>query len=470
MGLFGGLLGWDAADERLVDSAEALEEAGIGVEIQINDFPAFHPNTYRMTLWCRSSEHRMTAVSTGGGSIRVDEIDGLPITIVGDFHEILLFLEDEPKEEQGGRPISEKGTPGALVDRLKADLNPDDVILHSSSGNSVIQIRAQEFPTQEHLLDLCEGLAVREIRFLAPVLPVQSRRGMKVPFLNAGELEAFAEGKEQGLWELAAHYESARGGIPPEEVLARMEGILRIMERSVEEGMAGTEYDDRILPPQTGLFREALADGNLLDIGMLNRILLYVSAIMEVKSSMGVVVAAPTAGSCGALPGTVVGAGHALGSTTEEMARAMLAAGIVGVFITAGSTFAAEVCGCQAECGAGSGMAAAALVTLVGGGTEAALAAASMAIQNTLGLICDPVANRVEVPCLGRNVLAASNALACANMALAGFDEVIPLDEVIRAMDEVGKSMPHELRCTALGGLAVTETSKAIEGRLKGAC
>jgi L-serine dehydratase len=111
-------------------------------------------------------------------------------------------------------------------------------------------------------------------------------------------------------------------------------------------------------------------------------------------------------------------------------------------------------------------MAAAALVTMAGGTTEQALAASSMALQNTLGLICDPVANRVEVPCLGRNVLAAGNALASANMALAGFDEVIPLDETIQTMDAVGKSLPHQLRCTALGGLSVTATSKAIEERL----
>jgi L-serine dehydratase len=111
-------------------------------------------------------------------------------------------------------------------------------------------------------------------------------------------------------------------------------------------------------------------------------------------------------------------------------------------------------------------MAAAALVTLAGGSTKQALASASMALQNTLGLICDPVANRVEVPCLGRNVLAAGNALACANMALAGFDEVIPLDEVIQTMDDVGKSLPHQLRCTALGGLSVTETSKRIKVQL----
>ena len=96
-----------------------------------------------------------------------------------------------------------------------------------------------------------------------------------------------------------------------------------------------------------------------------------------------------------------------------------------------------------------------------------ALGAASMALQNTLGMICDPVANRVEVPCLGRNVMAASNALACANMALAGFDPVIPLDEVIETMDRVGKSLPHELRCTALGGLSVTPTSRRIQEEME---
>jgi L-serine dehydratase len=108
-------------------------------------------------------------------------------------------------------------------------------------------------------------------------------------------------------------------------------------------------------------------------------------------------------------------------------------------------------------------MAAAALATLMGGKAKQAVAAASMALQNSFGMTCDPVAGRVEVPCLGKNIMAAGNALSCANMALAGFDPVIPLDEVIHAMDRVGKSLPRELRCTALGGLSATETSRKIE-------
>jgi L-serine dehydratase len=245
-----------------------------------------------------------------------------------------------------------------------------------------------------------------------------------------------------------------------------MQTIVGLLRRSIAQGIEGTRFADRILGPQSAGFKTAMAKGTLLEAGMLNAMILYVTALMEVKSAMGVIVAAPTAGSCGGLPGAVIAAADAMGRSETDMTHALLAAGMIGVFISAHSTFAAEVCGCLAECGSGSGMAAAALVTLAGGSARQAVDAASMAIQNVLGMICDPVANRVEVPCLGRNVLAASNALACANMALAGYDAVIPLDEVIETMDRVGQSLPMELRCTTLGGLSITPTSKAIEKKL----
>jgi L-serine dehydratase len=198
----------------------------------------------------------------------------------------------------------------------------------------------------------------------------------------------------------------------------------------------------------------------------LNRIVLYVTALMEVKSSMGVIVAAPTAGACAALPGAVIAMAEEMELGEEEMAKAMLASGLIGVFIATRWTFAAEVGGCQAEGGSAASMAAAALVDMAGGTLAQSVAAASMAFQSMLGLICDPIANRVEAPCLGKNVMAASNALACANMALANYDPVIPLDEVIETAQRVAAQMPRELRCTALGGLSITPTSKAIEQRL----
>jgi L-serine dehydratase len=242
--------------------------------------------------------------------------------------------------------------------------------------------------------------------------------------------------------------------------------IVRILRRSIASGVAGTTYADRVLGWQSGGFEKALRAGKLLDGGALNRAILFVTALMEVKSSMGVIVAMPTAGACAALPGVVIALAEEMGLGEVEMARAFLAAGLVGAFIASAWTFAAEVGGCQAEGGAASAMAAAALVTLAGGTAERSLAAASMAMQSMIGLICDPIANRVEAPCLGKNVMAAANALSCANMALAGFDQVIPFDEVIETARRVAGQMPRELRCTALGGLSITPTSLAIQNRL----
>jgi len=307
---------------------------------------------------------------------------------------------------------------------------------------------------------------IQSIKQIMPVLPVLSFQGIEVPFITCAEMLAYNQNKNLNLWELAVHYESSRGGITNDQVTQKMAEITDIMLNAIQAGLAGTEYADRILGYQSGKFQAKMEDRHLIDGGVLNQIILYTTALMESKSAMGLIVAAPTAGSCGGLPGACIGAASAMGLSKGDMTRALLAGGIIGVFIAAQATFAAEVGGCQAECGAGSGMAAAALVTLAGGSTQQAVNASSMALQNMLGLICDPVANRVEVPCLGKNVMAASNALACANMALADYDPVIPLDEVIQTMDEVGKMLPSAFRCTALGGLSITKTSKEIERRL----
>ena len=187
---------------------------------------------------------------------------------------------------------------------------------------------------------------------------------------------------------------------------------------------------------------------------------------MEAKSAMEVIVAAPTAGSCATFPGALLGAIDELGCGEEAARKALLTGGLIGVFIANRSSFAAEMGGCQAETGAGAAMAAAALVELGGGSAAQSLSAASQAIQNVLGLICDPIGNRVEAPCLGRNVAGAANALVCANMALAGYDHVVPLDQVLDAHRNVSELMARELRCTGLGGLAITPAARAVEIKL----
>ena len=451
MGLCGGLLGWDAQDERLPDSAAALEKAGIRIDIRIGEYHDAHPNTYRLTLSSREGSRQMIALSTGGGMVEIVEVDGVPLSIQGDYFETLIRVD---------------GVDMALHETLKRHVTAEDILLHAGTDSTLIEIRSRK-PLSEPLRTLLASQkGVAWVRTLAPVLPVLSRRDMQVPFTTSAQMLDWNRDRNLDLAALALDYETARGDIPPAEALRQMEGIVQVLRRAIAQGVAGTRFGDRILGVQSAGFKAAMEGGALLDAGMLNLMILYVTALMEVKSAMGIIVAAPTAGSCGALPGAVIGAADALGRSETDMTRALLAAGMIGVFISAHATFAAELCGCLAECGSGSGMAAAALVALAGGSARQAVDAASMAIQNVLGMICDPVANRVEVPCLGRNVLAAGNALACANMALAGYNAVIPLDEVIETMDRVGKSLPMELRCTALGGLSITPTSKAIEKKL----
>jgi len=304
-------------------------------------------------------------------------------------------------------------------------------------------------------------------RDLRAVLPVLSRRDVAVPFNHASELTSPELLTLRPLSDWALDYEMARGGIGAEEVRAQARRILDIMRRGVETGLAGTEYEDRILGWQSGRFVELQQQGSLLDGGLLNDMIAYVTALMEAKSAMEVIVAAPTAGACATFPGALLAAIDAVDASPEAAERALLTGGLIGVFVTNRSSFAAEVGGCQAETGAGAAMAAAALVELAGGSAALSLSAASQTLQNVLGLICDPVGNRVEAPCLGRNVAGAANALSCANMALAGYDHVVPFDEVLDAHRQVSELMARELRCTGLGGLAVTPTAQRIELSLK---
>ena len=303
-------------------------------------------------------------------------------------------------------------------------------------------------------------------RTLNPVLPVLTRPDATLPFRSCAELMSVDAGREIPLWKWAVSYEMTRGDLTEREVIAMMVDIVRILRKSIAQGIAGTTYQDRVLGHQSGKFAAAMQSGGLLNGGALNRAVLYVSALMEVKSAMGVIVAAPTAGACAALPAAVIAIAEEMQQDEEAMARAMLAAGAIGVFIAGPWTFAAEVGGCQAEGGSAAAMAAAALVTLAGGNLTQATSAASMALQSMLGLICDPVAARVEVPCLGKNIIAASNAFSCANIALAGYDQVIPFDEVVDAARRVSERMPREHRCTSLGGLATTPTAIRLSAEL----
>lgn len=452
LGLYGGLLGWTPDDPRLPGYEQALKDQGIEIDLRYESYDAPHPNFYRLELHGESGQsYDFDAISTGGGMIETVAIDGISFVSAGDYFHFLFWVE-EPPESPTDLPVKFE----------VASWHPDP------NGGGIYNLSLREEPSAEEKEAVVSLLNPNKTRVLPAVLPVLARREIVVPFARAGEMLALANQEELPLWKLALRYEAERGGISEDEVMAKMDDIRSIMEAAIATGLAGTEYEDRILHSQSPAFQKAEQEGRLIPGEISNAIIRSVTAIMEVKSSMGVIVAAPTAGSCGAMPGAVLAAAHALGKSDEEKNGALLLAGMIGVFITLDATFAAEEGGCMAETGSGAAMAAAALAWLAGGNNEQQMAAASLALQNSFGLVCDPIANRVEAPCLGKNVMAATNALSCANMALAGYEHLVPFDEVTIAMNKVAHQIPRELRCTNLGGLSITPTADRIAAKLAG--
>lgn len=454
MGLAAGLMTWEITHPDLSKALQKARESGIEIDFKICPIAVSHPNTYKIFIEGVSGKQiSATAVSVGGGMIEFTEVEGFQVSMKGDFFESLFVINECEAEK---------------IKELKSEIvnKFSDAIVHIevANENTLLNIKSRKSQFQQIQELFPNHFKIKWSTEVHPVLPILSSGNYHLPFTSYLGMIDYVRGQEVPLSLISLDYESARAGISKEKVFQKMKELVDITKSSIEEGLSGTDYEDRILGRQSQLILEAEKQGSLIP-SKVNRIIAYTSAIMEVKSSMGVIIASPTAGSCAVLGGALFGI-FGLDADLDKMTQAFLAAGLIGIFIANEYTFAAEEGGCQVECGAASGMAAAALVELMGGDCLKAVSAASMAMQNLIGLICDPVANRVEVPCLGKNILGATNALTAANMSLAGFDEVIPLNEVIEAMKNVGEAMPPSMCCTGHAGLSVTKCSKKIDQQI----
>ncbi|CAI6027829.1 L-serine ammonia-lyase, iron-sulfur-dependent, subunit alpha [Cohnella sp. JJ-181] len=252
------------------------------------------------------------------------------------------------------------------------------------------------------------------------------------------------------------------------EVFGQMESYYQVMKEAVRKG--STE-DTRSRSGLTGGDAKRVMQYREQSVpslgGEASMALAYALAVSEVNASMGRIIATPTAGSCGIIPGVFVSTQERFGWSDAHMVEGLFAAGAIGYVIANQSFISGAEGGCQAEVGSAVGMAAGALTELRGGTPEQAVHAVGLALKNSLGLICDPVGGLVEIPCIVRNGFGAVTALAAADMALAGVRSVIPSDEVIGVMKDIGAAMPEAHRETAKGGLAQTPTGKAILGELR---
>ncbi|CAH1212491.1 L-serine dehydratase, alpha chain [Paenibacillus allorhizoplanae] len=257
--------------------------------------------------------------------------------------------------------------------------------------------------------------------------------------------------------------QSHESGKPPEYVFEKMRAYYQIMKEAVAKGL--TE-DTTSRSGLTGKDAQRVASYLTTTEASLGeeacKAMAYALAVSEVNASMGRIIATPTAGSCGIIPGVFISSQQRFGWEDDHLVKGLLCAGAIGYVIANNSFVSGAEGGCQAEVGSAIGMAAGALVELRGGTPEQAMHAVGLALKNTLGLICDPVGGLVEIPCIVRNGFGAVNAMAAADMALAGVRSVIPSDEVVQVMYEVGTAMPEKHRETAKGGLAQTPTGRKI--------
>ncbi len=309
---------------------------------------------------------------------------------------------------------------------------------------------------------LGSGARVRES---APVYLVQVAEPL---FVDAAALVLLCEKRGWSLGRAGLENEARILGMSADEVVAEMLRRYDIMAAAAARGLAGDFGPMQLLDPSAASVFGAAAEGRLSVGGPHARAAARALAVMHVNSAMGVVCAAPTGGSAGTIPGTVLTLAEERSLSRDQIALSLFAAGAIGLITAGRATFAAEVAGCQVEIGAAGAMAAAAVVEACGGSARQACDAAAIAYQNTMGSVCDLVQGMVEIPCHTRNAAAAASAFVCADLILGGYRNPIPLDETIDAVFSVGRLLPAELRCTARGGLALCPSALAMKPRPAG--
>jgi len=446
LGFAAGLMGWPLTGDQFAAALERAAAAGVEIAFDVRPLPAAdHPNTVEIQMRSRQGRRlRVRANSIGGGAIVCTRIEDWPIDLRGDAHEVLVALE--PEAEAAVRGFLAQGRDIALQRKARGH----QILLHARRPAAL----------DAATLAQIEALpGVRHVWTAAPIFLVQ--RGKPI-FSSAAEMVALAEERNCSLGQIALAYESALLGRPQEEILGETLRRFAVMRAAVHRGLESPPPMQLLQASAPQIYR-AESQGKLAIGGLHTRAAARAMAVMHVNGGMGLVCAAPTAGSAGTIPGVVVTLAEERNLSDEKLALALLAASAVGLIVAKRATFAAEVAGCQVEIGASGAMAAAAVVEAAGGRACQAADAAAIAFQNTMGSVCDLVQGIVEIPCHTRNAVAAASAFVCADLILGGYTNPIPLDETIDAVYAVGKMLPRELKVTALGGLAVTPSALAIE-------
>jgi L-serine dehydratase len=450
-GTVGGLLNSEVDDPQIKNALESAQQRGIKIRTLKQTESEKNPNTIEMGLQSAHNSSRIVGITVGGGEILISEIDDFDVAFRGDQHLLLVMTE---------------GTAIESIRKVFADILLSIRSIHSNAHRVRELVCLQlSHPAGQTAIEAVEQLAgVKWVRSCPSLYPYRLHDSTPL-YDNFDQLLNMAQSQDKTLPGLISEYESKRSNLSETEIRQMIKDRWAVMK---EAAHAGLNRELRLIGGITSgadgksLFR-ALEQGKLVAGKTLSLASARAVATAEVNAAMGRVVAAPTAGACGVIPGVLITLAEERESTEAHIVDALLVAAGVGVLIAMKAPVSGAMGGCQSEVGVASAMSAAAAVQLAGGTASQAIDAMSFALKNILGLVCDPVAGPVEVPCIKRNVIGVANALTAANLALAGIQSVIPPDEVVDALRNVQQLMPVELRDTTLGGLGCTRTAKRLK-------
>ncbi len=449
-GVVAGLLGMEVDDPAVRDAMVRAMEAGILVKVNPLSSEDKNPNTIELEIESSGGiTHRVESITVGGGEILISSVDGFPVGLRGKHDEILVFC---------GPGGDAPGKAGQVFPEAKM------VTLESPEGAKLLVIRTDKTPAEQLIKEIGDIPGVGYVRSLPRLYDYGEGEG-KALFRNVEGIILYCSSRGISLPSAAEDYEAGRSGLDRIVLREKLSRIWEVMEGSARKGISErNRLVGGIMPGDDGKkLLDAYSRGITLSGSVIPLAIARAISAMEVNASMGRVCAAPTAGSCGVIPGAISAVAENRSLPPEKVIDGLLAAGLFGAIIASRAPISGALGGCQSEIGVASAMAAAALVQIGGGNVEDAAHAMALALKSLLGLICDPVAGPVEVPCIKRNAVGVANAFSAADMALAGIRSVIPPDEVIDALRNVQLLMPSELRGTTRGGLGVTRTAERLK-------
>lgn len=440
-----GLMGWKQTDEIFTRALNTAGSSGVEIHFELTTLSqADHPNYVIMEVAGEEKQQVLVeAKSVGGGTFKIVRVDGAKTLLDGKSYVTLLTLDK--KNEVIARDFIEKNYPQVEVSSFEIDEHRLSLQLSSNLALAIDTLSSLE--------------CVDTIRQCKPVYYTQKKEPL---FSSAKEMLHYSLDHNLSLGESVLAFEKNILGLTEEEAIAEMLARYAVMRKSVLDGLDDNKVDMLLLAPMAGEIMESIK-ANKVAIGGLHSIAgAAAMAAMHTCNSRGVVCAAPTGGAAGTLPGVLTALEGGYEISDRRLALMLFAAGGIGLILAIRATFAAEVAGCQVEIGAAGAMGAAAVVEFAGGTAEQACDAAAISFQNTMGSVCDLVQGMCELPCHTRNAAAASASFTNADMVMGGYVNHIDLDETIDAVYSSGLMLPRELRCTALGGLALAPAALAL--------